>query len=57
MANLNALAYAANLASFQDVATHMSEGHHFMRGDIRDDTLLARLFSKESFDCMVHQVD
>ena len=52
--NLDALTYAGNLASFQDLSTSLANRHRFIHGDIRDESLLERLFAEESFDTVVH---
>ncbi len=52
--NLDALTYAGNLANFQDLSTSLANRHRFIHGDIRDESLLERLFAEESFDTVVH---
>jgi len=52
--NLDALTYAGNLANFQDLSTSLANRHSFIHGDIRNESLLARLFAEESFDIVVH---
>jgi len=52
--NLDALTYAGNLANFQDFSTSLANRHRFTHGDIRDESLLARLFAEESLDMVVH---
>jgi dTDP-glucose 4,6-dehydratase len=52
--NLDALTYAGNPANFQDLSVSLANKHRFIHGDIRDRSLLARLFAEESFDIVVH---
>jgi dTDP-glucose 4,6-dehydratase len=52
--NLDGLTYAGNLANFQDLSTSLANRHRFIHGDIRDESLLERLFAEESFDIVVH---
>lgn len=49
---LDALTYAGNLASLEDVAANPN--YRFVRGDICDATLLAALLHAERIDCVVH---
>ncbi len=50
--NLDALTYAGNLQSLQDVGTNPQ--YRFMRDDICDRTRLEKLFSEEGIDRVVH---
>jgi len=52
--NLDALTYAGNLANFRGLAPELAARHRFVRGDIRDASLLERLFAEETFDRIVH---
>ena len=52
--NLDALTYAGNLSNFMDLSHAQTERHRFVHGDIRDSSLLERLFSEESFNSVVH---
>jgi dTDP-glucose 4,6-dehydratase len=52
--NLDALTYAGNLANFQDLSTGLANRHRFIHGNIRNESLLDRLFTEESFDIVVH---
>jgi dTDP-glucose 4,6-dehydratase len=52
--NLDALTYAGNLANFQDLSTSLANRHKFIHGDIRNESLLERIFAEESFDMVVH---
>jgi dTDP-glucose 4,6-dehydratase len=49
---LDALTYAGNLASLADLGA--PERHRFVRGDIRDGALLARLFAEVRPDAVMH---
>jgi len=52
--NLDSLTYAGNLANLNDLYPAQTERHRFIRGDIRDASLLERLFSEENFNSVVH---
>jgi dTDP-glucose 4,6-dehydratase len=52
--NLDVLTYAGNLANFQDLSSTLEKRHRFIRGDIRNESLLGQLFAEESFDMVVH---
>jgi dTDP-glucose 4,6-dehydratase len=52
--NLDALTYAGNPANFKDLSPSQTERHRFVHGDIRDASLLERLFSEENFNSVVH---
>ncbi len=52
--NLDALTYAGNPANLEDIKSDLSERLHFIHGDIRDITLLGKLFYENSFDGVVH---
>ena len=52
--NLDALTYAGNLANFKDLSPSHIERYRFVRGDIRDVSLIERIFSEESFDGVIH---
>ncbi|MFN3324222.1 MAG: dTDP-glucose 4,6-dehydratase [Bryobacteraceae bacterium] len=49
---LDNLTYAGNLENLEPVAAHA--GYSFVRGDIGDASLIARLVGQESFDAVVH---
>jgi dTDP-glucose 4,6-dehydratase len=50
--NLDKLTYAGNLDSLRSVAEH--PGHHFVRGDIGDRVLVARLLDEHQPDAVVN---
>jgi dTDP-glucose 4,6-dehydratase len=50
--NLDALTYAANLASLQEIAS--APNYRFERGDIRDRALLDKLFAEFKPDAVMH---
>ena len=52
--NLDALTYAGNAANFENLDPGMMERYCFVRGDIRDATLLDRLFSEYNFNGVIH---
>jgi dTDP-glucose 4,6-dehydratase len=52
--NLDALTYAGNLANFCDLPPRDAARHQFIHGDIRDQGLLARLFSENRFEAVIH---
>jgi len=52
--NLDALTYAGNLASFEDLPPEQGSRHRFVHGTIQDRTLLDSLFAEEIFDAVVH---
>jgi dTDP-glucose 4,6-dehydratase len=52
--NLDALTYAGNLANFRGLPPELAARHRFVHGDIRDASLLERLFAEETFDGVVH---
>jgi len=52
--NLDALTYAGNPTNFNDLTPPHTERHRFVHGDIRDTSLLERLFSEENFNSVVH---
>ena len=52
--NLDALTYAGNPANLETLDPGRAERYHFVRGDIRDVTLLDSLFSKYNFTGVVH---
>ena len=52
--NLDALTYAGNPANFEDLAPDQAQRHCLVHGDIRDASLLEKLFSENSFDGVVH---
>jgi dTDP-glucose 4,6-dehydratase len=50
--NLDALTYAGNL---ENLAGHVDDARYtFVKGDIRDQVLLERLFVEHGIDCVVH---
>ncbi len=52
--NLDALTYAGNPASFNDLESEFSERLDFNHGDIRDAVILGQLFSKDNFEYIFH---
>lgn len=52
LVNLDALTYAGNLESLQDI--EQQPGYRFVHGDITDAALLERLFREEGIDSVVH---
>jgi dTDP-glucose 4,6-dehydratase len=50
--NLDALTYAGNLDSLNDVATNPN--YRFVNGDICDKALVSKLFQQENIDTVVH---
>lgn len=52
--SLDCLTYAGNPANFEDLSPELSDRHRLLRGDIRDENLLERLFMEETFDGVVH---
>lgn len=50
--NLDLVTYAANPANLADIA--QDEQYRFVRGDVADRELVARLYGDESFDAVVH---
>lgn len=52
--NLDALTYAGNAASLEDLDPDEAERYRFVHGDIVDATLLDRLFSEERFNGVIH---
>ena len=52
--NLDALTYAGNPANFKDLPPDQAQRHRLVHGDIRDASLLEKLFSENSFDGVVH---
>jgi dTDP-glucose 4,6-dehydratase len=52
--NLDALTYAGNPANFEDLPPDQAQRHCLVHGDIRDASLLEKLFSENSFDGVVH---
>ena len=52
--NLDVLTYAGNLANFKDLSPSHMGRHRFVNGDIRDVSLLERIFSEDSFDGVIH---
>ncbi|HCC64738.1 MAG TPA: hypothetical protein DEP62_05940, partial [Flavobacteriales bacterium] len=50
--NLDALTYAGNLSNLRDVEEDAR--HTFVKGDIQDAGLLAKLFEEHAFDAVVH---
>jgi dTDP-glucose 4,6-dehydratase len=52
--NLDSLTYAGNLANFKTLSDDHQAKHRFVRGDIRDEALLDRLFEEEAFDGVIH---
>ena len=52
--NLDALTYAGNPANLEDLEIGQAERYQFFHGDIRDGSLLERLFKENDFDVVVH---
>lgn len=52
--NLDVLTYAGNPANLDDLETAQAQRHQFFHGDIRDGSLLERLFTENDFDFVVH---
>lgn len=52
--NLDAVTYAGNPANFEDLEPDQAARHHFFHGDIRDESLLERMFQDNDFDFVVH---
>jgi len=52
--NLDALTYAGNPASLQDLPEDPRKRYQFVHGDIRDPSLLSQLFSAHAFDGVIH---
>ncbi len=52
--NLDALTYAGNPANMGDLGQDRAQRYRFVHGDIRDASLLDRLFSEERFDGVIH---
>jgi len=50
--NLDALTYAGNLENLQ--AIEQANNYRFVKGDIRDNALLQRLFAEEQIDTVMH---
>ncbi|MCP5005073.1 MAG: dTDP-glucose 4,6-dehydratase [Planctomycetes bacterium] len=52
--NLDSLTYAGNPHNFNDLKTEQSERLHFVLGDVKNEALLAQLFSSNNFDYVVN---
>jgi len=52
--NLDALTYAGNPANLEDLEIGQAQRYQFFHGDIRDGSLLERLFKENDFDGVVH---
>lgn len=52
--NLDALTYAGNPASLENLMPDSAGRYHFVPGDITDGSLLEQLFSEHSFDGIIH---
>ena len=52
--NLDLLTYAGNPANFRDLREQAAQRHHLVQGDVCDTALLETLFSRHSFDAVVH---
>src|SRR5690554_5084521 len=50
--NLDALTYAGNLENLSDVESYPN--YTFLKGDITDENYLQTIFSKYSFDAVIH---
>jgi len=50
--NLDLLTYAGNLENLKDVETHSN--YVFVKGDIKDETLIDSLFTQYDFDGVIH---
>ncbi len=54
ISNLDALTYAGNPLNLADISDEQKKRYQFVHGDIRDVTLLERLFKENMFDAVVH---
>lgn len=52
--NLDALTYAGNPSSLEDLPSDCAKRYRFIRGDIRDVSMLEEIFSEEKFDGIIH---
>ncbi len=52
--NLDALTYAGNLANFDNLPLSHRQRHHFIKGDIKDKTLLTQIFSDYNFEAIIN---
>lgn len=52
--NLDALTYAGNPASLDDLSPQYAKKHHFLQGDIRDRPFLEKLFSENEIKGVIH---
>lgn len=52
--NLDALTYAGNLVNLSKLPKNHQERHSFVRGDICDGSLVAKLFEQYQFDGVIH---
>jgi len=52
--NVDSLTYAGNLSNFKDLSDDYRKRHSFVHGDIRDASLLTRLFSEKNFNGVIH---
>jgi dTDP-glucose 4,6-dehydratase len=52
--NLDALTYAGNPANFQILPPEHGKRYRFIHGDVRDASLLERLFNTEEIDSVIH---
>jgi dTDP-glucose 4,6-dehydratase len=52
--NLDALTYAGNPANFEDLTSEQAERYRFIRGDIRNASLIKQIFSEESIEGIIH---
>lgn len=52
--NLDALTYAGNPMNFSDLPPQLAQRHRFVHGDIRDKSLLGRLFNENKLHGVVH---
>ncbi len=52
--NIDALTYAANPASLEDIAGHYGQRYHFEHADIRDRETLAAILDRHEVDAICH---
>ncbi len=52
--NLDAITYAGNPGNFDDLPDGLKKRYRLIHGNIKDKSLLKRLFDKEKFDVVVH---
>ncbi|MBN1974559.1 MAG: dTDP-glucose 4,6-dehydratase [Sedimentisphaerales bacterium] len=52
--NLDALTYAGNPSNLENLPSDLAKRYHFVRGDIRDGSILEKILSEEKFDGVIH---